>query len=141
MLGVARLRKPRTIQPPFWSSERGRGRVLIENQDGAELWAHAGALQEAGYDAVTCFGPSPKERVTCPLVTGEGCQLVETADVVISTTRLADGGEVLAAVRRCHPHALIVEDADAVGPVIEQRRLLAAVEAALQGESATGQRA
>jgi hypothetical protein len=47
----------------------------------------------------------------CPLVTEGHCPLVEGADVVISTTRLADDGEVLAALRYCHPHGLIVEGA------------------------------
>lgn len=135
VVGVARLRKHRTIQPPSWPSKPGRARILIENPDGAQLWAHAGVLQEAGYETATCFGPSPEERIACPLISNGSCPLIETADVVISTTRLADGGEVLAALHRCCSERLIVEDADPRALPMEEKRLLAAVATALGQQS------
>jgi hypothetical protein len=95
------------------------------------VWAHTEALREAGYDVASCFGPSTEAHMVCPIV-GEGrCAAVDEADVVISTTRLADDGEVVAALCRRHPEGLIVEGAEADEPPIEQSRLLAAVEAAL----------
>jgi hypothetical protein len=117
-----------------WSTPTGRPRVLIENPDGADLWAHASVLREAGYDIAVCGGPSPageprhgfavprpstywenppvKERhgrSTCPLVSDGHCPLVEGADVVVSTVALAESDEILQAlsVRRWPP--LVVE--------------------------------
>jgi hypothetical protein len=84
MLGIGH-RKPRTIEPPIWPARRGRARVLVENPDGAEVWAHTEALREAGYDVASCFGPSARARVVCPLVSDGRCAAVADADVVIST--------------------------------------------------------
>jgi hypothetical protein len=104
--------------------------VLIENPDGAELWAHADVLREAGYDVAMCGGPAAKteehDHTNCPLVTEGRCPLVEGADVVVSTTRLIDGREILKALSaRSTP--LVVEgttfdlerDADVTGDALE----------------------
>lgn len=131
MLGIRHSRKPRTIAPPIWEPRRGCARVLVENPDGAEVWAHTEALQEAGYDVATCFGPSVRGRVVCPLVSEGNCTAVEEADVVITTTSLDDDRAVIAALCYRHPKGLIVEGADADEPPVDQARLLAAVEDAL----------
>lgn len=129
MLRIRRSRKPLNIEPPIWPARGGRGRVLVENPDGAELWAPAEALREAGYDVARCFGPSAQARVVCPLVTEGHCAAVEDADVVISTTSIHDDGALVTTLYERHPRGLIVERGD--GLSIEQKRLLAAVEAAM----------
>ena len=84
-------------------------------------------------------------RTLCPLVAEERCPLVEEADVVITTTALADGRGILAAHSSKGQAALVVEgtsstlgrDSDVIGDatVIEQpvtqERLLAAVAEAI----------
>src|SRR4051794_13145754 len=107
MLRIGWRRKPRTIEPPIWRASRGRARVLVENPDGADVWAHTEALQAAGYDVASCFGPSTHADVVCPLVSEGRCAAVEEADAVISTTSLGGEGEVIAALSRRHPEGLI----------------------------------
>jgi hypothetical protein len=108
-----RWRSPRVIHPEEWPEQSGRPRVLIENPDGADLWAHADVLREAGYDVAMCGGPSAEteqhERTVCPLVTEGRCPLVEGADVVVSTTRLTDGREILGRLSARSSPALVVE--------------------------------
>jgi hypothetical protein len=127
---------PLSIHPEEWPEHDGKPRVLIENPDRADLWAHADLLREAGYDVAICGGPvaevapgpwyrrlfsptsvpEPSERrprVLCPLVTGGHCPLVEGADVVVSTTQLTDGGEILAALSARTDVALVVEGTSA----------------------------
>src|SRR6266849_1997886 len=114
-----RQRSPRSLHPEEWPERSGKPRVLIENPDRADLWAHADVLGKAGYDVATCAGPTaetehvswfrrrprswadpqPREhqqRTVCPLVEEGQCPLVEGADVVVSTTQLTDSREVLA---------------------------------------------
>jgi hypothetical protein len=45
-----------------WPERDGRRRVLVENPDDAELWAHARVLLEAGYEVATCTGPAAAGR-------------------------------------------------------------------------------
>ena len=129
-------RGPLSIHPGEWPEHAGKPRVLIENPDRADLWAHADLLRRAGYDVAICGGPvaeiaparwhrrliSPssapdpaerRPRVLCPLVTEGHCPLVEGADVVVSTTQLTDGGEILAALSARTDLALVVEGTSA----------------------------
>jgi hypothetical protein len=128
------------IAPPVsWSGESGKPRILIENPDGAELWAHGDVLREAGYEYAVCRGPSlglePEtydvlayydepivtERVpahSCPLLTGGRCPLAEEADVVITSTRVPDCEALVAAHRALGVAALVVEVEG--GPKVEQ---------------------
>ena len=161
-------RSPRCVDPGDWPGRSSRRRVLVENPDLADLWAHAEILREAGYDVATCTGPATGQssvpmfqrgslavedaepmrvegRTLCPLVAEERCPLVEEADVVITTTALADGRGILAAHSSKGQAALVVEgtsstlgrDSDVIGDatVIEQpvtqERLLAAVAEAI----------
>jgi hypothetical protein len=114
--------------------------VLIEHPDGADLWAHADALREAGYDVAVCRGPSgaaervprfrrPRgywedsqpvertERTLCPLISEGHCPLAEGADVVVSSTRVTDGREIVAALSGRSAPALVVE-----GTTLELKR-------------------
>ena len=46
------------IHPQTWPESSPKPRVLVENPDGAELWAHAEILRDAGYEVATCAGPA-----------------------------------------------------------------------------------
>ena len=123
---------PRCIDPGDWPERSARRRVLIENPDRSDLWAHAEILREAGYDVATCTGPTigresvsmfqrgslpiedaepvrAEHRSLCPLVAGERCRLADGADVVISTTALVDARGILAAHSSTGQAALVVE--------------------------------
>ncbi len=151
MSGVAQGRplfrrksSPRAIHPGEWPEPSGKPRVLIENPDRADLWAHADLLRKAGYDVAQCVGPTAEaehrpwfrrlfwadpepavreERTVCPLVAEGHCPLVEGADVVVSTTQLTDSREILATLSARKSPALIVEgtssdlekESDAIG--------------------------
>ena len=90
-----------------WPAQTGKTRVLIENPDRADLWAHAAVLRDAGYEVAMCSGPASageqQEHTTCPLLTEGHCPLVEGADVVVSTTQLKNGREILAALNARSP--------------------------------------
>lgn len=69
MSGVAQARSlfgrkkpPLAIHPGQWPEQTGKPRVLIENPDGADLWAHAEVLRKAGYDVATCVGPTAETK-------------------------------------------------------------------------------
>ncbi|MGZ8715785.1 MAG: hypothetical protein ACXWYO_01610 [Gaiellaceae bacterium] len=124
---------PRVLHPGAWPESTGKPRVLIENRNRADLWAHAEILRGAGYDVALCHGPSKpverapwyrrrpgfftdsgqvrpdEERTLCPLVVAGRCVLVEGADVVVSTTELDESREVLAALSSRGSPALVVE--------------------------------
>jgi hypothetical protein len=155
MSGVAQVKAlfgrkspPRSIHPEEWPEQSGKPRVLIENPDRADLWAHADLLRKAGYDVATCGGPTAEtehvpwfrrlyradpqpterqERTLCPLVAEGRCPLVEGADVVVSTTQLTDSREILATLSARSSPALVVEgtsfdlerDSDAIGDSVE----------------------
>jgi hypothetical protein len=105
-----------------WPEESGRPRVLVEDPDGAVLWAYTRILEEEGYDVAGCQGPTGVggdglARTCCPLLAGCGCPLVEGADVVVSSTSLPESAEIHEAVSR-QDTALVVG-----GPerVVEER--------------------
>jgi hypothetical protein len=163
-------RRSRVLHPEEWPEPTGRPRVLIENPDGADLWAHAEILREAGYQVAVCSGPQQPEarpswlgrrpgdfpdptdlpvdavRTRCPLVEHGHCPLVEDADVVVSTTSLADSREILATISSRGTPPLVVEgtrgalerdrdvirDAVVIEEPVTERELLTAVEKALR---------
>jgi hypothetical protein len=139
---------PPLIHPDEWPAQSGKARVLIENPDRADLWAHAEVLREAGYDVAVCGGPTAasepvtwfrrlfptgseltesRERTVCPLVAHGHCPLVEGADVVVSTTALTDSREIHATLSARSAPALVVEgttsdldrSGDAIGDAVE----------------------
>ncbi|HEX6725264.1 MAG TPA: hypothetical protein VF073_08440 [Gaiella sp.] len=89
-------RPPHVIEIGDWEARRGRPRALVENPDGAELWAYAETLREAGYDVATCAGEHPDGSDRCPLLETGNCALVEGADVVVSTCSIQRGDRLLA---------------------------------------------
>ncbi len=101
-----RSRRERLIDPGEWPEASGR-RVLIENGDGAELWAQADVLRQAGYRVATCRGPTGDdgwptgadgEVLRCPLLETGCCPLVEGADVVVSGCGVGRSEALLAAL-------------------------------------------
>ncbi|MGZ4339812.1 MAG: hypothetical protein ACXVQ3_07130 [Gaiellaceae bacterium] len=90
-------RKQHTIETGEWPAREGRKRALVENPDGAQLWAYAEALREAGYEVATCTGEHPDgESSLCPLIETGQCGLVDGADVVVSTCSIHRGDKLLA---------------------------------------------
>lgn len=136
---------PRPIHLEEWPEPSGKPRVLIENPERADLWAHADLLRKEGYDVAMCGGPTaepervswfqrfgrgdpePPERTLCPLIAEGHCPLVEGADVVVSTTQLTDSREILATLSARQSPALVVEgtssdlerDRDVIGDAVE----------------------
>jgi hypothetical protein len=125
-----RKRSPRSIHPGEWPEQTGKPRVLIENPDRGDLWAHADLLRQAGYDVAMCGGPTAEtehvrwfrrlyradpqpmehqEHMLCPLVAEGHCPLVEGADVVVSTTALIDSHEILATLSARSSPAVVIE--------------------------------
>jgi len=144
----------RLIDLETWPRKAGRPRVLVEDPDGAVLWASARILEEAGYEVACCQGPTGVgrglARNCCPLLVGGACPLVEGADVVVSSTSLPESAGIQEAVAR-HDAALVV---GGPGRVVEERlerigtgsalaspispaRLVGAVAAVLQSSPAT----
>jgi hypothetical protein len=93
---MLRRKRTHTIEPGGWLARQGRGRVLVEDPDAAQLWAYAKTLREAGYDVATCAGEHPDGTGRCPLIETGHCGLVEGADVVVSTCSMHRGDELLA---------------------------------------------
>lgn len=89
-------REEHVIETGEWPAREGRERVLIENPDGAQLWAYAETLREAGYQVATCAGEHPEGGHRCPLIETGHCGLVEGADVVVSTCSMPRGERLLA---------------------------------------------
>jgi hypothetical protein len=146
------LRHPKAaklIDLETWPKEPGRPRVLVEDPDGAVLWASARVLEEAGYDVACCQGPSGVgdglPRTCCPLLVGAACPLVEGADVVVSSTSLPQSAEIQEAVARHEaelvvggPERVVAERLERIGtgaPLpypISPEKLVRAVAAALE---------
>lgn len=84
------------IETGEWSERDGRKRALVENPDGGVLWAYAETLREAGYDVATCSGEHPDGHDRCPLLEVGHCQLVEGADIIVSTCSMQEGDKLLA---------------------------------------------
>ncbi len=74
----------RRPEPPL-----GR-KVLFEGEDGAVAYAAWKVLGRRDADMMWCPGPNTHGRPRCPLVGGDGCDLVDRADVVINALGTAD---------------------------------------------------
>jgi hypothetical protein len=119
----------RLIDPGEWAGEEtGRPRVLVEHPDHAVLQSAADTLRDEGYDVATCSGPTQGAR--CPHVEFGYCPLADEADVVVSSTRLGDAQELLAAYAHDRRASLVVEidpdDADEAAKLVSRAILLTA---------------
>ncbi len=135
---------------PPWPAERGRARVVVENEDAACQWAAAGLLEAAGYDVASCGGPRHLPGHECALVAHDRCPLVDGADLVVSSLGISDPANraVLTALRRRRSQIPVIvevttprlEELHATVPgcrtipyPVTPHNLLAAVDAALPG--------
>jgi DNA-binding NtrC family response regulator len=90
--------------------EHPRPRVLVEEPDVAGAYAYWRLLDNNGYEVSWCRGPKGLGPRPCPLVTCGRCELVERADVVVSSLGLhrESSRKVVAALRRLHPDTPVV---------------------------------
>jgi hypothetical protein len=88
-------------------------RVLLEVPDEAEaarLWQ---VLADKGYEVTWCPGPEGPPATWCPLLSDGPCDLIESADVVVSALgmSLPSCREVLAKLRSLHLEARVIVEA------------------------------
>lgn len=94
-----------TGHTPSWPPLHDKPRILVEAAYGH--WAGEDAARAAGFEIRTCRGPSDEHE--CPLLTGEGCPLVDGADVVV--TQLPDDAPFTSAIvdeHERHPDVHVV---------------------------------
>jgi DNA-binding NtrC family response regulator len=102
--------RSRSWEPGDWSVPTGRPRVLLEDPDGAMLWASESFLVREGFEVATCRGPEQMGRHACPLVADGECELSAGADVIYTSLAWHDPAsrEVLKALRARHPGTPVV---------------------------------
>jgi hypothetical protein len=83
-----------TVDPPRWSTPQVRPRVLIEHVDLDVREPLAHALDERGYDVVTCAGPS--RELSCPVLHGRPCYALDDTDAVITGLAYTTEGRAIA---------------------------------------------
>jgi len=93
--------------------EHPRPRVLVEEPDVAGAYTYWRLLDNYGYEVSWCRGPRGLGPRACPLVACGRCELVERADVVVSSLglRRQSSRQVVAALRRLHPDTPVVIEA------------------------------
>ena len=99
------------VTPPSgWTGPDGAKRVLVEEEDTELRSAMAEALRRAGYRTAECSGPGWHGDGRCPLVVGDGCAPVETADAVLQVLVASDEPmrEVRAALRGERPDVPVI---------------------------------
>lgn len=141
-------------RPPHFSEDGNGPRVLVEHPDPVTLDATRRILAEAGYDVATCPGPRAGTPTTtggpgCPLLQGETCSAVTTADVIVTGLSLGQADESLVVSRlraaaqdtpivlecprpSAETHAAITEGMQRVFPLTFES-LLRSVQAACDG--------
>jgi hypothetical protein len=88
-------------EPDGWAST-GRRRVLVE---GPDSWAWRPALVAAGYEVVTCRGPSPYEQ--CPLLLHGTCATAAGADEIVCELPSDSRGGIMDALEERYPHLVV----------------------------------
>jgi hypothetical protein len=88
-------------EPEDWAWT-GRRRVLVE---GPDSWAWRPRLVAAGYDVVTCRGPSPYEQ--CPLLVLGTCAAASAADEIVCGLPADVRGPVIDSLEERYPHATV----------------------------------
>ena len=93
--------------------EHSRPRVLVEEFEVAKAYATWRLLDNNGCEASWCRGPRALSPCPCPLVVSGRCELVERADVVVSSLGLhrESSRMVVAALLRLHPEIPVVVQA------------------------------
>ena len=111
------------FHPESWPQRSGRARVLVESPHDDYRSEHALVLETAGYDVAVCSGPTHSAQegpgCGCPLVVEGRCALVDGADVVISSTRLTDGRDIVEHLTARSSAVVVVEGA---APDLERDR-------------------
>lgn len=97
-----------TIKPPVWVDD-GRPRVLVESASWAEAKVAVSALEEAGVQAASCYGPEGLD-LSCPLVDEDGCTAAKWCNAIVFLLRVTDERNlgVLRELRRRFPGKPVV---------------------------------
>ena len=78
------------VTPPLWTGPADAKGVLVEEEDSELRSAITDALRTAGYRTAECSGPGWHGDGRCPLVEGDGCNSVATADAVLQVLVASD---------------------------------------------------
>jgi hypothetical protein len=111
-----RSKRPTAAAVPRFDEERHAAvRVVVEIPDAGDRWVASELLTAAGYEVVSCGGPSDLHRA-CPIELGEGCPAIADADVVVSSLRadVARHGGILAGLRARYPETPLIVEAPAM---------------------------
>jgi len=95
------------------ASTASRPEVLLEAPEAAAAGGLWGILEDRGYKVSWCPGPEGPPASWCPLLGGCRCELVESADVVVSALGFHDRScrQVLGELGRLHPEAVVIVEA------------------------------
>ncbi len=98
------------VTPPPWTGPADAKGVLVEEEDSELRSALSEALRAAGYRTAECAGPGWHGDGRCPLVEGEGCTSVETADAVLQVLVASDQPmrDVRATIHREEPGVPVI---------------------------------
>jgi hypothetical protein len=88
-------------EPDPWAGT-GRRRVLVE---GPDSWAWRPALVAAGYEVVTCRGPSPYEQ--CPLLLQGTCAAASGADEIVCELPSDVRDDIMDALEEQYPRVIL----------------------------------
>jgi hypothetical protein len=88
-------------------------RVLLEEPDDCDNFAYWCVLTEAGFNVDCCSGPRRQPGGRCPLLRSGHCELVDRADVIVSTLGIDDevSRQVIEAVQRQHTETPMIIEA------------------------------
>jgi hypothetical protein len=84
-----------------------RPRMLVESDSEALAISDFSLFQQAGFDVAFCSGPGRTPRA-CPLLRGQECAVLASADVVLHGLDPALG--IAAAIRQAHPDLPVVAE-------------------------------
>jgi hypothetical protein len=101
--GVVRLAMGTRNHPADWPGPRHGPRVLVESRAGR--WTGEAVAHHAGMQAVVCPGPAVATCDGCTRHAGDGCALVEGADVLVVVVPVGEvpDAELIEAHRAVHP--------------------------------------
>ncbi len=105
-----RLKTSSADNPPDFTQEHLRPRVLVEEEDGAVRAAIGEMLEGAGFESAGCGGPDTQASGHCPLENHEECGAATKADVIFCSLRMSDprNRQILKSLKRLHRNTPIV---------------------------------